>query len=242
MGKRIIAQARGKGGPRYKAPSFKYKGAAKHKSMSSKDSSQGMIMDFIKCRGHSAPLALVQYEDGEFCLNIAPEGITVGDSVYCGSGSEVALGNTLALKDIPEGTLVYNIEKVPGDGGKFCRSSGTFARIVSKLGNKVTVQMPSKKRKDFLEDCRASVGIVAAGGRSDKPFLKAGKKHFAMKAKNKLYPRSSGNAMNAVDHPLGNKRSSRKAKAKPVSRHAPPGRKVGYIAARRTGRKKGKRA
>ena len=84
------------------------------------------------------------------------------------------------------------------------------------------------------------MGIIAGGGRLEKPLLRAGTKFYKMKAKNKLWPKVSGNAMNAVDHPHGNKRSQRKSKAKPVSRHAPPGRKVGAVAARRTGRKKGR--
>ena len=71
-----------------------------------------------------------------------------------------------------------------------------------------------------------------------KPLLKAGNAYYKMKAKNKLWPRSSASAMNAVDHPFGNKRTSRKSKARPISKNAPPGRKVGTVAARRTGRKK----
>lgn len=237
MGKRIIPQARGKGGPRYKAPSFRFKGSAKHKRNPDM-LERGVVLDFVKCRAHSAPLAVIQYEGGDYCLAIAPEGIRVGDEIQAGPGADIALGNTAMLKDIPEGTLVYNIENKPGDGGKFCRASGTFARIAAKVDKKVIVQMPSKKKKEFFCECRASIGIVAGGGRKEKPFLKAGKRHFAMKAKNKVYPIVSGSAMNAVDHPFGNKRTARKARIKPVSRHAPPGRKVGYISARRTGKKK----
>ena len=94
------------------------------------------------------------------------------------------------------------------------------------MGNGVVVQLPSKKKKTFHPDCRASIGIIAAGGKKEKPFLKAGKRFFAMKAKNKLWPKMSGSAQNAVDHPFGNKRSSRKSKARPAPRNAPPGRKL----------------
>ena len=107
-----------------------------------------------------------------------------------------------------------------------------------KADNKITVLLPSKKKKIFNGGCRASIGVVAGGGRPDKPMLKAGNMHYKMKAKNKLYPIVSGGAMNAVDHPFGNARSSRKSKAKPVSKNAPPGRKVGMVGARRTGRRK----
>ncbi len=237
MGKTLIQQARGKGGSNYEAPSFKYRGRAKHKSFS-QECMNGKVLDIITCRGHSAPLAVVEYEDKEICLLIAPEGIRVGESVTTGGTESFDHGHTFKLQDIPEGTLVYNIESSPGDGGKFCRASGTFARVVTKSGGKIVIVLPSKKKKEFQPDCRATIGVVAGGGRTDKPFLKAGKKFHAMRAKNKLYPIVSGSAMNAVDHPFGNKRSSRKSKAKPAPTNAPPGRKVGMIRARRTGRKK----
>jgi large subunit ribosomal protein L2 len=237
MGKRIIQQARGKGGPRYRAPSFKYKGPACHK-VSSGGVVGGLIVDFVKCRGHSAPLAKVKYEDGEDVLMVAAEGLRVGDLISCGKGAEVKAGNTLPLSEIPEGTLVYNIENSPGDGGKFCRASGVFARVLSKIGKGVVVELPSKKQKTFQELCRASIGIIAGGGRPEKPFLKAGRKHFAMKAKNKVWPIVCGQSMNAVDHPHGGTTSSKKNYPYTVSRNAPPGAKVGSVAAKRSGRKK----
>ena len=237
MGKNIISQARGKGSPTYKAPSFRYKGEAKHNSRS-EETAQGIIVDLIKCQGHSAPLAAVEYETGELSLMIAPEGIKVGDIVCSGKEADVKFGNILPLEKIPEGTMIYNIESTPGDGGKFVRSSGTFAKLVSKIGTNVVVQLPSKKKKTFSSACRASIGVVASGGRPEKPLLKAGNAFFKMKARNKLWPKVSASAMNAVDHPFGNKRTSRKSKARPISGNAPPGRKVGMVAAKRTGRKK----
>lgn len=237
MGKRLIQQARGKGSPRYRAPSFRYKGPAVHKRASD-SSANGKIIDIIKCQGHSAPLAKVRYENGEAVLMLAPEGVRVGDAISCGRGAEIKSGNTMALTDIPEGTLIYNIESSPGDGGKFCRASGTFARVLTKLADTVLVELPSKKQKKFQIGCRASVGIIAGGGRTEKPFLKAGRKYYAMKAKNKLWPIVCGQSMNAVDHPHGGSRSSKKNYPYTVSRNAPPGAKVGAIAARRTGRKK----
>jgi large subunit ribosomal protein L2 len=142
------------------------------------------------------------------------------------------------IKDLPEGTLIYNIESKPGDGGKFCRASGAAAKIMSKTDNEVTIIFPSKKKKTLVGSCRATIGVVAGGGRTEKPLVKAGTAHHKYKAKNKLYPIVSGGAMNAVDHPFGNKRSSRKSKAKPVPKNAPPGRKVGMIRPSRSGRKK----
>lgn len=237
MGKNLIQQARGKGGPTYRAPSFRYEGAAKHNSQSSQ-LTKGVVLDFVKCQGHSAPLANVKFDNGETALLIAAEGTRVGDTVQSGPDAEARSGNILPLSSLPEGTLVYNLESVPGDGGKFVRSSGTFARIIAKMGDSVVVQLPSKKRRNFHPSCRATVGVIAGGGRTEKPFVKAGVKFFKMKMKNKLWPKITGSAQNAVDHPFGNKRSSRKSKARPCPRDAPPGRKVGMIAARRAGRKR----
>jgi large subunit ribosomal protein L2 len=237
MGKNLIQQARGKGGPRYRAPSFNYKGPAVHKNLSEKHA-KGEIIDFVKCPGHSAPLAKVKYEDGEQVLMLAAEGLKVGDMVSTGKGAEIKAGNTMTLEDVPEGTLVYNIENSPGDGGKFCRASGTFARVLSKISDNVVVELPSKKQKTFQKNCRASIGIIAGGGRPEKPFLKAGRKYYAMKARNKLWPIVCGQSMNAVDHPHGGTVSSKKNYPYTVSRNAPPGAKVGAIAAKRSGRKK----
>lgn len=238
MGKRLIQQARGKGSPRYKSPSFNYKGEAKHRKLTKEPFVNGTVIDIIKCRGHTAPLAIIGYDDGEYCLTIAPEGIKVGQTVNYGTNVEVNPGNVASLSELPEGTLVYNIESKPGDGGKFCRASGSAAKIVSKMENTITVVLPSKKRKVFDGGCRANIGVAAGGGRTDKPLMKAGNSHYKMRSKNKLYPIVSGGAQNAVDHPFGNARTSRKSKAKPTSKNAPPGRKVGMVGPKRTGRKK----
>jgi large subunit ribosomal protein L2 len=235
MGKRIITQARGKGGPTYTAPSHRWGGASKHKK--GLEPAKGRIVDFIDCAGHSAPLARVTYEDGEECLAVAVEGLRVGDEVT-NSGQIVSQGNTLSVGDIPEGTVVCNIERQPGDGGKFVRAGGAFAKIVAKTQEGVVIRLPSKKEKIFFPACRATIGVIAGGGRTEKPFLKAGKKFFAMKAKNKLYPKVSGISMNAVDHPFGGSSSHHKGKPTVAPHGAPPGRNVGKIRPRRTGRRK----
>jgi large subunit ribosomal protein L2 len=235
MGKRIIQQARGKGGPRYRAHSFRHKGPAK---VINKDA-QGKVIDLISCPGHSAPLAVIFYSNlNSYGLIIAPEGLTVNQEINIGSESKVEIGNTLSLGNIPEGVPIYNIESQPGDGGKFVRTSGVNARIITKSENAIIIQLPSKKKKSFHPKCRATIGTVAGSGRIEKPFFKAGRKFFAMKSKNKLWPKVSGGSMNAVDHPFGNKRSSRKSKAKPVPKNAPPGRKVGMLRPKHTGRNK----
>src|SRR3989344_3869782 len=235
MGKNLIQQARGKGGPRYRAPSFRYAGTTRYANPQEAVLS-GKIIELIHSQGHSAPLAKVHYENGTCALLQAPEGVKIGDKVEMGDKVEVKNGNIMPLKNIPEGIAIFNIESYPGDGGKFVRTSGGFAKIVTKMKETIVVEMPSAKRKDFLPNCRATIGVIAGSGRTEKPFLKAGTRFFRMKAKNKLWPQVSGNTMNAVDHPFG---ASRVSKGGPTqsSRNAPPGRKVGKIAPRRTGMK-----
>ena len=207
MGKRIIQQARGKGSPTYKSPSFRFVGKPIHPQL--KDST-GTIAHFIHCQGHTAPLAHVVYEDKSEGIIIASEGLSVGQKIAVADKAEAKQGNIMPLKNIPEGALIHNIEQVPGDGGKFVRASGTFAKVVGKKGDKIVVMLPSKKTKEFNAQCRASIGVIAGGGRTDKPFLKAGTRFFKMKARNKLYPKVCGISMNAVDHPFGGCHSTHK--------------------------------
>ncbi len=235
MGKNLIQQARGKGSMRYRSPGFRFRGSSSHKALA-QETVAGKIVDFINCPGHSAPLARIEFDDGELSLMIAPEGMKVGDMVTVGDSADLVKGNTLPLSKIPEGAFVHNIESSPGDGGKFVRASGVFAKISSQMDKHVVVTLPSKKTKKFNASCRATIGVVAGGGRREKPFVKAGSKYFAKRAKNKLYPIVSGSAQNAVDHPMGNSRSSRKSKGKPAPKNAPPGRNVGMIRPKHTGR------
>src|SRR3989338_488660 len=237
MGKNLIKQARGKGGPRYRAPSFNYLTNAKFVDFKEKINN-GKIIDLSKCIGHSAPMMHVLFDNGQKSILIAPDGVRVGDLINVGPAEEIRPGSILQLKDLPEGTNIYNIELNPGDGGRFCRTSGTFAKILTKTNDFAIIELPSKKQRNFDLKCRAAVGIIAGSGRVEKPILKAGKKHHAMKARNKRYPIIGASSQNAVDHPFGNKRSARKAKQKGVGHFAPPGRKVGKLWPRRTGRKK----
>ena len=236
MGKNLIQQRRGRGTSRFRAPSFNWKGEAKLPQTVT-SMKEGTITDIIHCAGHSAPLAEVKYGQGSSLIP-APEGVFIGQKLQLGPGSEAKEGNILALKDIPEGMPIYNLESKPGDGGKFVRTSGTFARIITKMGQTIVVELPSSKRRDFLPECRAIIGTIAGGGRTEKPFLKAGVKHYRMKAKNKFWPIVSGISMNAVAHPFGGKGSHTKGRPTQSARNDPPGRKVGKIAPSRTGRRK----
>lgn len=237
MGKNIITQRRGRGTTSFRAPSFKFKGESKVPAF--QQETAGIVVDLIHCAAHTAPMAVIEYETGDVAMMIAPEKLMVGSELKV-TTEEVKDGNVLALENIPEGTNIYNIEGQPGDGGKFVRASGAFAKVGPRVPTGITVIFPSKVKKVFNPVCRATVGIVAGGGRTEKPILKAGNAFYKAKARNHLWPVVSGSAMNAVAHPFGNKRTARKSKNRPISRNAPPGRKVGNVAARRTGQRKGK--
>jgi large subunit ribosomal protein L2 len=142
MGKNLIQQARGKGGPTYRAPSFRYLAKVSYPQQST---TSGTITDIVKSRGHSGPLAQMKYDNGEESYVVAAEGIRVGDNVLLGNNAPAEKGNTLCLKDIPVGANIFNIELQPGDGGKIVRSGGCTAKVIAKRDNDVIVMLPSKK-------------------------------------------------------------------------------------------------
>lgn len=237
MGHRIIQQNRGRGGPTYRAPSHKYKAELKH-ACGCTENVIGQIIDIEHDPARHAPIALVQLAEGKKTYMLVTEGMGIGDEVAWGAEAKIQNGNTLSLRDIPIGAYVCNIEARPSDGGKFVRASGVQAMIAAKSGGRVAVQMPSGKQKWFNELCMATIGIVAGGGRSEKPFVKAGNKYHKMKSQAEKWPRSSGLKMNVIDHPFGGGGHQHCGRPKTVSRGTSPGRKVGSIAARRTGRLK----
>ena len=242
MPKRLRSQRRGKGKLCFSSNNFHFKSASCYRVIDDKertDKIEGKIIDFIDDPARTTPTMVVKYVDGSKMTVPAPYGVRVGDVVYAGLTAPVKEGNILPLKSIPTGAVIYNIEKSPGDGGKFVRASGVSARIVSKEFGEVTVKLPSKEFKKLNEDCRATIGIAAGFGRKELPIVKAGKHFFMKRATGKYWPNVSGVAMNAINHPHGGKRrSTQHTKNKSVSRRAPPGAKVGSISPRRTGRVK----
>ena len=237
MGKRIISQNRGKGTPTYRAPSHRFKAELKHFKVDRDQTVTGEVIEILHDTARSAPIARVKLDNGEERLILVPEGIAIGQEISCGISAEVKAGNTLPLSEIPEGVLVCNIENKPGDGGQFARSSGVYAVLVAHDVGKSVVQLPSGVMKWLSPLCKATIGVVAGGGRTDKPFVKAGKKYHKLKTRAAKYPRVSGVAMNAIDHPFGGGGWQHPGRPKTSSRRAPPGRKVGSIAARRTGKR-----
>jgi len=236
MGRRIQGQRRGRGGPTFRAPSHRYEGKKHHRKVEDGDVVAGTVVDIEHDPARSAPVARVEFDDGDQRLVLAPEGIAVGERLQVGVSAEIKPGNTLPLAEIPEGVPVCNVEAQPGDGGKFARASGTSADLITHDRNAAVVQLPSDEVKRLDPECRATIGVVAGGGRTEKPYVKAGKKFHKMKTRGTKWPTVRGVAMNAVDHPFGGGGRQHPGKPKSISRNAPPGRKVGDISSRRTGR------
>lgn len=243
MGKRIRVQRRGRGGSTFRAATHKRISAVNYPNLSKKEMEsvvQGQIEKIVHEPGRGSPLALVKLETGQDYYTVVPEGIFQGQTIQIGSNASVDVGNILTLGDVPPGTMVCNIELHPGDGGKVCRSSGAYATVVSHTPIGTMIKFPSGKTTYLNDLCRAMIGVVSGAGRVDKPFLKAGPRFHLMRAKGRKYPRARGVAMVAAVHPYGSsKRGGRKVTT--VSRHAPPGKKVGLIAARSAGRKRRRR-
>jgi large subunit ribosomal protein L2 len=201
-----------------------------------------MVTAILDERGRSAPLAQLKLADNSFAYLPAVAGISVGKEIAMGAGAVPQAGNIVSLSTVPEGTRVCNIELRPGDGGKLVRASGTSAIVFSKANGKAILKLPSGKNILVSDSCRATIGEVAGGGRREKPFLTAGARHHAMRAAGRVYPRMRGVAMAVVYHPFGGGRHQHPCKSTSTSRNAPPGRKVGLIAPRKTGRKRLARA
>merc|ERR1712073_188885 len=144
-------------------------------------------------------------------LFVAAEGMYTGQFVYCGKKSQITIGNVMPIGHMPEGTIVCNLEEKTGDRGKLARASANCAMV----------------------------GCIAGGGRIDKPILKAGRAFHKYRVKRNSWPKVRGVAMNPVEHPHGGGNHQHIGKASTVKRGASSGKKVGLIAARRTGRIRG---
>ena len=234
MGRRIQGQRRGRGGSTFRAPSHRYKAELSHRRTG--DLVTGTVVGIEHDPARSAPIADVEFDDGDRRLILVPEGVGVGEEIQIGVSAEIKPGNTLPLAEIPEGIPVCNVKAKPGDGVKFARASGVSATLITHDRNAAVLQLPSGEMKRLDPQCRATIGVVAGGGRTEKPFVKAGNKYHKLRARGTKYPRVRGVAMNAVDHPFGGGGRQHPGRPKSVSRHAPPGRKVGDISSRRTGR------
>lgn len=192
------------------------------------------VEDIMHDSYRTAPLMKIRFEDGTVSHLPAFNGAYVGQILPFLKG-EVRTGSIDALKDIPTGMDVYNVELRPNDGGKLVRAGGLSAKVVKKERGMVSIQLPSSRMIDVNENCRAIIGVISNSGRKNKPIYKAGNNYHLKKARGRYWPLTAAVAMNAYEHKFGGKRRSSQHKSKSVSRNASPGAKVGTIAPRRTG-------
>jgi len=242
LGKRILQRRRGKAGIQFRAPSKGKVAPVRYPKIGVESEGNATVTAILDERGRSAPLAQLRLDGERYTYLPAVAGMSVGQQVSLGPSAHVHDGNVMPLSKVPEGTRVCNIELRPGDGGRLVRASGTSAVLFSKANGRAIVKLPSGKNILVSDGCRATIGEVAGGGRMEKPFLTAGARHHAMRAAGRVYPRMRGIAMAVVYHPFGGGRHQHPGKSTSTSRNAPPGRKVGLIAPRKTGRKRLARA
>jgi len=231
MGKRIIQQRRGKGSPTYRTKQSAFSIKLTYPDIQGK----GVILKLVNSLGYTAPFVLIKSNNKTF-FNVATENLYVGQEIEIGDNAQIKSGNILPLKSIPIGTEICNIEQYKFSGGKMVRTSGSSAVITKKAGNHATLLLPSKKEVILSDDIRATVGKIAGSGRTDKPIVKAGRRYFALRARCRHYPRTSPIKRNAVNHPFGGGRGKNMGKSSIAPRWAPPGRKVGLLRPRKTGR------
>jgi large subunit ribosomal protein L8e len=249
MGRVIRAQRKGAPGGVFKSHTHHRKGAAKFRPHDYNERNgyvKGVVKEIIHDPGRGAPLAKVVFRHPYKFRSvtetfIAVEGQYSGQFVYCGKKAQLKIGNVLPVGILPEGTIISNVEEKPGDRGKMSRASGDYATIITHNPDVKTtrIRLPSGAKKTVQSSCRASIGLVAGGGRVDKPVLKAGRSYHKYKAKRNCWPKVRGVAMNPVEHPHGGGNHQHIGHATTVRRDAPPGQKTGLIAARRTGRIRG---
>jgi large subunit ribosomal protein L2 len=235
MGKKLRQQRRGKGGVAYRKAPGTFDISVGYTNDRTKQIT-GEVVDIINHTGHTAPLMEILYEDFTRGFLIAPEGIKVGDKIHIGT-PHYSMGSVVRVGDIPEGIPIFNVESMPGDGGKFVRAAGSTAYVSAHASATTTIAMPSKSSVTLSNECRAQLGVIAGGGITEQPIVKAGKSHYMWHATNRMWPKYRGVKLNPVDHPFGGKQHH-KGQSSMTSRNAPPGRKVGHIAARRVGRRK----
>ncbi len=178
----------------------------------------------------SCYIALLHYADGAKGYILAPAQLAVGDEVRSGPGADIKPGCAMALGDMPTGTIVHNVEMIPGQGGKLGRAAGTSIQLVAKEGEMVTLRLPSSEMRIVRAQCRATVGSLSNAEHQNVKIGKAGRNRHRGKR-----PQTRGVAMNPVDHPHGGGEAHHTPGGHPVTPWGKP--TLGY----RT-RKKGKQS
>ena len=168
------------------------------------------MKEIIHDPGRGAPLARVQFRDPyRYKLHtetfIANEGMYTGQFIYAGKNATLTVGNVLPLASVPEGTVVSNVEEKVGDRGALGRTSGNYVTVIGHNHDegKTRIKLPSGAKKVVPSGARGMIGIVAGGGRTDKPLLKASRAKHKFAVKRNSWPKTRGVAMNPVDHPHG---------------------------------------
>jgi large subunit ribosomal protein L2 len=146
----------------------------------------------------SARIALLQYEDGEKRYILHPVGVKVGDTLQSGPNAEIRVGNALPLRNIPQGTVIHNIELYAGRGAQMVRSAGASAQLMAKDGDLALLRMPSGEMRRVRSECMATIGQVGNVEHNQISLGKAGRNRHIGKR-----PTVRGSAMNPVDHPHG---------------------------------------
>ena len=168
------------------------------------------MKEIIHDAGRGAPLARVVFNSPykfkkQTETFIANEGMYTGQFIYAGKNASLTVGNVLPLGSVPEGTVVSNVEEKVGDRGALGRTSGNYVTVVGHNPDegKTRIKLPSGAKKVVSSSARGMVGIVAGGGRTDKPLLKASRAKHKFAVKRNSWPKTRGVAMNPVDHPHG---------------------------------------
>lgn len=163
-----------------------------------KDGVPGIVKSIEYDPNRTSRIALVYYKDGEKRYIIAPQGLTVGQTVMSGAKATPEVGNTLFLSDVPLGTIIHNIELRPGQGAALSRSAGSYAQLSAREGKYATLRMPSGEVRMILVTCKATIGAVSNPDHNLELSGKAGRKRWFGRR-----PRTRAVAMNPVDHPMG---------------------------------------
>ena len=159
---------------------------------------EGVVKTIEYDPNRNVRISLVVYADGEKRYILTPHGLNVGDKVVSGPEAEIQVGNALPLELIPLGTIIHNVELLPGRGGKMVRTAGAGAQLMAKDGNYVTIKMPSSEMRMVRKECLATIGVL---GNAEFKNLKVGKagrtRHLGIR------PTVRGVTMNPCDHPHG---------------------------------------
>ena len=163
-----------------------------------KDNVPGKVATIEYDPNRSANIALINYADGEKRYILAPKGLEVGMEIISGENADIKVGNALPMGNMPEGTVIHNIEMQPGKGGQIARSAGVSAQILGKEGKYVTVRLASGEVRKLLSVCRATVGVVGNEDHGLVNYGKAGRMRWKG-----VRPTVRGSVMNPNDHPHG---------------------------------------